>query len=383
MSRIFAYAAALMAGATIFLHATAARAQFIDLTPPTGSVVELDSPYWASKGYQLTATQNLNISGLEWWLTLPANVTIAARIYDVNGALLATGTVASGNGTEQWYQSNVSFTFLVGQTYTVGFYHSSAMSGIFDRKDNFTMGFAVSPYFNNVNGRSNCGSIYQEDVFPSCANYWGPYIRMVTAQQFCGDGIVSAPETCDDGNAIDGDGCSPLCAVESGWTCTGQPSICMSTCGDGLIAGSEQCDDGGTTPMDGCDAMCGTEMGWMCNGSPSVCDTICGDGIIAGAEQCDDSNMLSGDGCDSSCVNESTVGAGGMTSSASTGPGTTSSASTGGASGDEDDDSQRVGGCGCRTVGNRKVPEALWIAALLGAALLRRRARACSARASR
>lgn len=43
----------------------------------------------------------------------------------------------------------------------------------------------------------------------------------------CGNGIIETPyEGCDDGNYVGGDGCSSLCAVESGYTCTGQPSVC-------------------------------------------------------------------------------------------------------------------------------------------------------------
>ncbi len=42
----------------------------------------------------------------------------------------------------------------------------------------------------------------------------------------CGNGIVEAGETCDDGSIVPGDGCSSSCQVESGWTCQGQPSTC-------------------------------------------------------------------------------------------------------------------------------------------------------------
>ena len=35
----------------------------------------------------------------------------------------------------------------------------------------------------------------------------------------CGDGILDAGETCDDGNTNNGDGCSDTCQTESGWSC--------------------------------------------------------------------------------------------------------------------------------------------------------------------
>jgi cysteine-rich repeat protein len=45
----------------------------------------------------------------------------------------------------------------------------------------------------------------------------------------CGDGAIEAGiETCDDGNTVLGDGCSDLCQVETGFVCTGNPSVCAS-----------------------------------------------------------------------------------------------------------------------------------------------------------
>ncbi|MDI3290426.1 FG-GAP-like repeat-containing protein [Polyangium sp. 15x6] len=86
----------------------------------------------------------------------------------------------------------------------------------------------------------------------------------------CGDGALAAPETCDDGNEASGDGCSSDCAVESGWTCSEQPSTCTNvddctpnpcqnggTCTDGVDSYTCQCAPGFTgtnceTNVDGC-----------------------------------------------------------------------------------------------------------------------------------
>jgi cysteine-rich repeat protein len=59
-------------------------------------------------------------------------------------------------------------------------------------------------------------------------------------------------EDCDDGNTLDGDGCSANCTREA--------------CGNGIIDPNEQCDDGNTANGDGCSASCKTEF--------------CGDGIV-------------------------------------------------------------------------------------------------------
>ena len=33
-------------------------------------------------------------------------------------------------------------------------------------------------------------------------------------ERFCGDDIITSPETCDDGNSVSGDGCSSVCMIE-------------------------------------------------------------------------------------------------------------------------------------------------------------------------
>lgn len=42
---------------------------------------------------------------------------------------------------------------------------------------------------------------------------------------------------CDDGNNANGDGCSDVCTIETGWACAGgtvtTPDVCNEICGDG------------------------------------------------------------------------------------------------------------------------------------------------------
>ena len=151
----------------------------IDLTPATGSLVATDAPYWASKGYLLTASQTVNVTGFEWWVNLPSAATISARIYNSAGTLVASGAAVAGQNTEQWYRSIISYTLAAGQTYTISMYHSASSTGTFDRRNDATQGFAVSPYATNVNSRSNCG-VAQSDERPTCVNSWFPYQRIVS-----------------------------------------------------------------------------------------------------------------------------------------------------------------------------------------------------------
>jgi len=66
----------------------------------------------------------------------------------------------------------------------------------------------------------------------------------------CSDGFLNPSEECDDSNSADNDGCSSLCVIEDGWTCS--PS-CSETCGDGLMVGQETCDAG---TLEGCTQDC-------------------------------------------------------------------------------------------------------------------------------
>jgi fibro-slime domain-containing protein len=136
----------------------------------------------------------------------------------------------------------------------------------------------------------------------------------MTAPPGCGDGKLTSDEACDDGNTVDGDGCSANClAVEPGYSCTppGMPCHKIARCGDGLVADSEACDDGNTTDGDGCSSKCKLELGFKCSGSPSVCThTTCGDGIKEGAEECDDGNTIPFDGCSATCQTEPDCSAG-------------------------------------------------------------------------
>jgi len=90
----------------------------------------------------------------------------------------------------------------------------------------------------------------------------------------CADGIRAGAEQCDDGNFVNGDGCSSSCQIEAGFNCTGSPSVCSTACADGIKAGAEQCDDANFVNGDGCSSSCQIETGYMCVGSPIVCTKL-------------------------------------------------------------------------------------------------------------
>ncbi len=132
----------------------------------------------------------------------------------------------------------------------------------------------------------------------------------------CGDGVVDAGEECDDGNNVDGDGCSAQCRNESAccWQCLTAENLTIASfcqnvlsaqacatfefqigctgvsqpqtftqgvtcanadcghCGNGIVNEGEECDDSNRDGGDGCSALCLVEEGWSCTSeSPSVC----------------------------------------------------------------------------------------------------------------
>lgn len=86
----------------------------------------------------------------------------------------------------------------------------------------------------------------------------------------CGDAISEAPEACDDGNLVNGDGCDSNCAV------TG--------CGNGIVTAGESCDDGNVAAGDCCSPLCTVESdGSACSdGEPCTRDDACSAGACVG-----------------------------------------------------------------------------------------------------
>lgn len=74
------------------------------------------------------------------------------------------------------------------------------------------------------------------DGFDAAAK--GTYeIQVLASTSACGDGALDLLEFCDDMNATAGDGCSPTCEVEPGYTCDdAAPSVCVVDGGGGAVA---------------------------------------------------------------------------------------------------------------------------------------------------
>ncbi|MDH3610288.1 MAG: PQQ-dependent sugar dehydrogenase [Nitrosopumilus sp.] len=138
------------------------------------------------------------------------------------------------------------------------------------------------------------------------------YRIMPDGDSVCGDGVIEGAETCDDSDTDSGDGCSDVCQEESGWTCTGEPSVCTEdpVCGDGVIEGTETCDDSDTNSGDGCSDVFQEESGWTCTGEPSVCcigDQTVVDGVCTDPECVGDQTVVDGVCVDPTCEGDQAV----------------------------------------------------------------------------
>ena len=144
------------------------------------------------------------------------------------------------------------------------------------------------------------------------SGYICPTANQLCVAKACGDGIVARGEDCDDGNLISGDGCSVRCRIEENYRCDNSSgkSVCIEGyCGDGIVQTGEECDAAvDEIPGVGCSANCKIDPGYECKKDGGACQSItCGDGELAPSDgyntykTCDDNNAINGDGCSSEC----------------------------------------------------------------------------------
>ena len=123
----------------------------------------------------------------------------------------------------------------------------------------------------------------------------------------CGDKLVADSEECDDGNLLDGDGCSSGCTIEKGWSCSGEPSVCSNLCGTGTKDPGEECDGSDVGGQTCASIDQGFDSGILkcsasCRFDTTGCTSPgCGNGTKDPGEECDDGNQSNQDGCLTNC----------------------------------------------------------------------------------
>ena len=223
--------------------------------------------------------------------TMPKYVTALVDDWKIKFTFPAGYTLSSG-ATSAMTSANISGAFSVvvsGQSITgtrIGPNNSSEFPGAYS--------FVVTNVKNPVNAGTTGTFLIETQTSASVkiAEYYNhagatnaiPGITITSGgAAVCGNTIIEAGETCDDGGTVGGDGCSATCQTET------------PVCGNSIVEYLEQCDDGNTVALDGCSATCQIE------------NPVCGNSVIEHLEQCDDGNVNSGDGCSATCQTEATT----------------------------------------------------------------------------
>lgn len=116
----------------------------------------------------------------------------------------------------------------------------------------------------NTDPADGCAECKESDGW-TCVGF--PSVCTKNIDNVCGDGNFDPDkESCDDGDRNSGNGCTNNCFVTLGYECNntaGSKSICFLKptveeikCGNGKYEDNEGCDDGNTVNGDGCSSTC-------------------------------------------------------------------------------------------------------------------------------
>jgi uncharacterized delta-60 repeat protein len=96
-------------------------------------------------------------------------------------------------------------------------------------------GKRTTPVFSSTGSWASAADLVQQaDGGLVVAGLWGasPLLSDFLLARYlpraCGNGAVEPGEACDDGDTAAGDGCDETCTVEPGFSCSGEPSVCLT-----------------------------------------------------------------------------------------------------------------------------------------------------------
>ncbi|CAD8095617.1 unnamed protein product [Paramecium sonneborni] len=133
-------------------------------------------------------------------------------------------------------------------------------------------------YYCNYQCRQFCKICIKGICYDQCE--YGYYTVDNVCNPICGDGITVEEEDCDDLNDDKSDGCfncffycpdhckicvEGKCKVcEQGYELNSNQNQCVAFCGDGLVSTEEECDDMNKQDGDGCSQQCTIELNYIC-----------------------------------------------------------------------------------------------------------------------
>lgn len=234
----------------------------------------------------------------EIWVQHAQNNTIRNNVFYATDENLLLASYGSGNQNNTfdynlWYAEDgaASARFIWNDTEHVGFATYQAAESQ-DASSQFVDPQLLDPAGGDfhVDGQSpavNAGdpatsvAVGEVDI-DGAPRLSGPRVDVGADEISCGDGVTNPGEECDDGNAIDGDGCDSNCT--------------FTACGNGLVTAGEACDDGNTSPGDCCDASCQLEPDGTSCDDERACTRldVCTAGTCGGTEEPDPACRTSG-----------------------------------------------------------------------------------------
>ncbi len=117
----------------------------------------------------------------------------------------------------------------------------------------------------HVEGRDVDGALVgaADDTVRLRLGYFRTSSVSLSVDVLCGNGVLDAPETCDDGNRVDGDGCNATCVTDSEWICIAEPSHCTPASRTALVdAAAQDCPGTGTAETPFCAVGRAVEAPW-------------------------------------------------------------------------------------------------------------------------
>jgi cysteine-rich repeat protein len=150
-----------------------------------------------------TGTLTLNGSCTDTWIFL------------VNGALTATNfTVRYSNPACAACDANVFWQADAGATLTTSMFIGSILAGA-----------DITVTGGTVNGQALAGGLGTTTTPTGAVTLTGATVNAcgTSSGPVCGNGIKEASEECDDGNTVNGDGCSAQCTLEEASACSEFP----------------------------------------------------------------------------------------------------------------------------------------------------------------